>query len=52
MLIQNSAEFNIDLNVKDKDGMTAFHNASKYCHSKIAELDIDLNAKDKDGMTD
>merc|ERR1712051_203 len=34
VLIQKSAELNIDLNAKDWFGMTAFHNASSYGHSK------------------
>ena len=37
VLIQKSAELNIDLNAKDQYGMTAFHYACMGGHSDIAE---------------
>ena len=51
MLIQKSAELNIDLNVEDEGGWTPFHFAYKNGHSKIVEIiihnfvkiNIDLN---------
>ena len=59
VLIQKSAELNIDLNAKDQYVRTAFHYACIWGHSDIAEMlmqksaefNIDLNAKDEDGMT-
>ena len=61
MLIEKSASFSIDLNVKDIRGNTAFHFACKckYGHSKIVEMlihkstdfNIDLNGKNEDGKT-
>ena len=59
VLIQKSAELNIDLDHKDWLGETAFQNVCEYGNSKIAEMliqkstdfNIDLNAKDKYGMT-
>ena len=60
MLIQKSAELNIDLNAKDRMfDRTAFHLACENGHSKIAEMliqksaefNIELNAKDKYGTT-
>ena len=41
MLIQKSAEFNIDLNAKDEDGMTAFHLACTRGRKNIVEMIID-----------
>ena len=60
MLIHKSTDFNIDLNGKNEDGKTAFHNVCQYGHPKIVEMlihkstefNIDLNTKDEeDGMT-
>ena len=59
LMLQNSAEFGIDLNVMDGRGMTAFHRACQYGQKKTAELmiknsrkiKIDLNAKDWFGLT-
>ena len=55
MILKNSSELKIDLNIKDNDGYTACNNG----HSEIAEmimkssleLKMDLNSKDMDGMT-
>ena len=38
IIIQKSADFNIDLNAKDQRGKTAFHLACWNGHSKIAEM--------------
>ena len=59
MLIQKAAEFNIELNGKNLNGLTAFHLACENGYSETAELlmqkstelNIELNAKDKDGRT-
>ena len=66
MLVQKSTELNIDLNVKDEEGMTAFHLACNEGNVDIIEMlidlnqedqsfqmkyHIDLNAKDEDGRT-
>ena len=54
LILQKSAEHNIDLNAKDKNGKTAFHFASKFGYLYIMKmlaknsekLRIDLMAKD------
>merc|ERR1712012_933439 len=59
ILIQRSAEFNIDLNSKGKNGITGFHYACELENSKVVEIlvqkstefKIDLNAKDELGHT-
>ena len=59
MLVQKSAEFNIDLNAKDYLGWTPFHFACFYNCTKTAEMllqkstefNIDLNTKDYVGRT-
>merc|ERR1719225_1351957 len=59
MIIKNCAEFNIDLNIKDNDGKTAFHQVCEIAFEEIAEmiiensvdLNIDLNAKTNKGET-
>ena len=45
VLIQKSAEFNIDLNAKDKFGTTIFHQACMDGWSKIAEILIQNSAE-------
>ena len=55
MLVQKSAEFNINLNEKDVFGHSGFHNACNGGHLKVAkmlmlssaEYNIDLNSKEK-----
>ena len=59
MLVQKSAEFNIDLNAKDVEGSTAFHSACLMEEKKIVKMmvhlaksfKLDLNAKNNDGQT-
>ena len=63
MLIQKSAEFNIELNAKDGYGKTAFHVACESCNrtgntttvNKMMEnavyFGFDLKAKDNFGRT-
>ena len=59
MLVQKSADLNIDLNAKDQSGMTAFHLACFRGKKDIVEMminyadsfKIDLVAKDLDGQT-
>ena len=41
ILVQKSAEFKIDLNVKDFNGKTAFHYACENGWSEITKLIID-----------
>ena len=45
MLKQKSAEFNIELNAKDKYGTTAFHLACENGHSKVSEMLIQKSAE-------
>ena len=59
MLMQKSAEFNINLSVKDDEGMTAFHLACSRGRKNIVEMiidkakscKIDLTEKDSLGRT-
>ena len=59
MLTKKSVEFNINLNCKDKFGMTGFHYACREGNLKIVEIlmqnspeyNINLNCKDKHGST-
>ena len=59
MLLQKSAKIEIELNAKDRYGLTAFHLACRNGHSKIVEIliqaspefNIELNAKDRYGWT-
>ena len=59
LLIKNSAIFNIDLNVKDIIGWTAFHLACVSGKTSIVEVlmdnsehfEIDLTSKDNQGRT-
>ena len=57
--MKNSSILNIDLNIKDFNGGTAFHLACQKGHSEIADmimnnsskLQLDLNIKDSGGRT-
>ena len=59
MLVQKSAQFNIDLNAKDRFGWTPFHDACIFGHvktveilmQKSAEFNIELNTKSFSGWT-
>ena len=59
MLLQNSGELKIDLNLRDICGCTPFSNAAMRGHSEVAkmimdnssQLKIDLNIKDTRGTT-
>ena len=59
MLLQKFSEFNIDLNTKDRSGMTAFHWACSWGQKDIVEMmmnyansfKIDLVAKNWTGKT-
>ena len=59
MILQKSKEFNIDLNAKTTNGMTALHYAVKNGDTKLVEMiiqkstecNIDLNAKNKNNQT-
>ena len=45
MIVQNSADFNINLNVKTEDGMTAFHFVCKKGHFEIADFILQKSAE-------
>ena len=57
--MKNSAKFNIELNAKDNDGRTAFHDACycgetsivKFMISNSDSFNLDLTARDNDGKT-
>ena len=51
MLTQKSAEFNIDLNAKDKGGITAFHFACSRGWKIIVEMIIDNTESFKADLT-
>ena len=59
MILQKSKEFNIDLNAKTTNGMTALHYAVRNGDTKLVEMiiqkstecNIDLNAKNKYNQT-
>ena len=59
LLIQKSTKFNIDLNAKDEDGMTAFHSACFWGEKAVVEVlmknseiyKIDLISTNRDGRT-